>query len=290
MNNEQQNISAKIIESPRDGWQAVKTFIPTKTKAEYINKLLEIGFHTIEIGSFVSPKAIPQLADTEALISMLDFSKSKSEIMVLTGNKKGIDKAALFEEINSISFPFSISPEFLKRNLNISSLEAEELVKYLIEVCNKNKKTPAVYIAMAFGNPYGDSWSLDLLSEIVGKLVSFGLSSLSLTDILGTADSKRISEVYGRLSNDFPQIEFGLHLHTKKSDFEEKIKAAWEKGCKKFDSVLGGAGGCPMTGKELTGNLNSKDLIEFLKKQNSLPNNFLIESLNSITNPALAVK
>lgn len=284
------NNSLQIIESPRDGWQGIKKIIPTEIKAQYINGLLKTGVDIVEIGSFVSSKTIPQLADTDKLISLLDFSDSDSKIMVLTGNFRGIEKACKYDEIDIISFPFSLSTSFLKKNLNISNEEGEIIIQKLIEACIKTNKTPTVYIAMAFGNPYGDGWNLDDLYLMLAKLKAYGISSISLTDILGLATKERISEVYEGIAKEFSTMSFGLHLHTSKSDFYEKVFAAWNNGCRIFDTVLGGAGGCPMTGQKMIGNLNTLDLVYFCKKNNIFIQHINLDLLNSLQNPSTLQK
>lgn len=258
-----QKNNIRIVESPRDGWQGIREFIPTIAKAKYLQKILEVGFDIVEIGSFVSPKAIPQLADTENLFSLLDFSTTKSEIMVLSGNKKGFEKAASFEQTDYISFPFSCSPTFLQRNLNITIEEGFNLISDLSDICIKKDKKAMIYIAMAFGNPYEDKWNTELIFEFVRKILSIEELEISLTDVTGIASSETIGRVFGGLKSEFPKKTFGLHLHTNKKESTSKILSAWENGCKQFDTVFGEKGGCPMTGKEMTNNLDTKTLLEF---------------------------
>ena len=265
-------MSLKIIESPRDGIQGLKKFIPTKIKADYINSILKIGFDEIDIGSFVSQKAIPQLSDTTEVIKLLDFVNSISKLLVLVANKKGGEEASEFDEINSLIFPFSISPTFLKYNINSNFSNSFKTIYELKNICEKRKKNLIIYIAMAFGNPYGDPWNIDIIFEWAEKLNNIGIKIIPFSDILGNSTPSRIQEVFSSVIKEFPEIEFGFHLHSKPDDWIEKIESAYESGCRRFDTVIGGLGGCPMTGKELLGNLNTLNFINFLNKKN-IPHN-----------------
>ena len=265
-------MSLKIIESPRDGIQGLKKFIPTKIKADYINSILKIGFDEIDIGSFVSQKAIPQLSDTTEVIKLLDFVNSISKLLVLVANKKGGEEASEFDEINSLIFPFSISPTFLKYNINSNFSNSFKTIYELKNICEKRKKNLIVYIAMAFGNPYGDPWNIDIIFEWIEKLNNIGIKIILFSDILGNSTPLRIQEVFSSVIKEFPEIEFGFHLHSKPDDWIEKVESAYESGCRRFDTVIGGLGGCPMTGKELLGNLNTLNFINFLNKKN-IPHN-----------------
>ncbi|HBS86076.1 MAG: hypothetical protein A2W91_08045 [Bacteroidetes bacterium GWF2_38_335] len=260
------NSKIKITETPRDGWQALPNIIPAKTKAAHINKLLKAGFDTVEVGSFVSAKAIPQLADTADLIKLLDLSHKKTKIMTLIGNEKGLDAAMQFEEIDRISYPFSISPTFLKKNLNITAEEGYKMIDQIMDQCQKHKKEPVIYIAMGFGNPYGDLWSMELLIKAIEVIKNKGAKIISITDITGVADAEKIASVYSTIIPKFPEIEFGIHLHSTRETVMVKIDAAYQNGVRRFDTVLNGMGGCPMTGMELLGNLDTLDLIKFMEK------------------------
>lgn len=261
-------MSLKIIESPRDGIQGLKNFIPTKIKADYINSILKIGFDAVDIGSFVSEKAIPQLSDTAQVIKLLNLTHTKSKLLVLVANKKGGEEASEFDEINSLIFPFSISPTFLKYNINSNFSNSFKAIYELKNICEKRKKILIVYIAMGFGNPYGDPWNFDIIFEWVEKLIDIGITTIPFSDILGNSTPSRIHEVFSSVIKEFPKIEFGFHLHSKPDDWIEKIESAYSSGCKRFDTVIGGLGGCPMTGKELLGNLNTLNFVNFLNQKN----------------------
>ncbi|MBI9036490.1 MAG: hypothetical protein JEY97_00035 [Bacteroidales bacterium] len=261
-------MSLKIIESPRDGIQGLKNFIPTKIKADYINSILKIGFDAVDIGSFVSEKAIPQLSDTAQVIKLLNLTHTKSKLLVLVANKKGGEEASEFDEISSLIFPFSISPTFLKYNINSNFHNSFKTIYELKNICEKRKKNLIVYIAMGFGNPYGDPWNFDIIFEWVEKLIDIGIKTIPFSDILGNSIPSQIHEVFSFVIKEFPEIEFGFHLHSKPDDWIEKIESAYSSGCKRFDTVIGGLGGCPMTGKELLGNLNTLNFVNFLNKNN----------------------
>lgn len=256
----------KIIETVRDGFQGLKPFIPTSKKVEYINALLKVGFDAIDVGSFVSEKAVPQMADTAEVIQGLDLSENKSKLMVLVANRKGAEKAASFNQIDQIIYPFSISPTFLQKNLNTNFINSEGNIDDIIEICNYKNKEAIIYLAMAFGNPYGDTWNLDIIHEWVEKLILKKVKIIPLSDITGESNPEKIKTVYSSLIPKYPQIEFGFHLHTKPDDCYEKVEAAYESGCRRFDSVLGGLGGCPMTGYELLSNLDTNNLLSYLDK------------------------
>lgn len=258
----------KILETPRDGLQGIAEFIPTKKKLEYINLLLKCGFHTVEVGSFVSPKAIPQMADTVELIEKLDYSNSKSRIAVLVANKSGGKKAMDFDVIDDMIFPFSVSETFLKKNINQDFEEAEKTVDFLQNLCTKNNKQLLPYLSMGFGNPYDDEWSLDVLYYWTEKFKTKGINIIPVSDIMGEASPKKIASVFSFLIREFPEIEFGLHLHSLKETATKKINAAYNVGIRRFDTVLGGFGGCPMTGKELIGNLALDTLIDYCEENN----------------------
>jgi hydroxymethylglutaryl-CoA lyase len=250
-----------FIESPRDAWQGISQFIPTHEKAEFINSLLNIGFDIVETGSFVSPKAIPQLSDTAEVIELLKPSGKKTKIMVLVGNLKGTEAAVQFEKIDLLSYPFSASPQFLERNLRMSEEESLKTIGHIQNLCLKNKKKLIVYITMAFGNPYEDPWNIEILSKLIKKIAEFGINHISFTDILGIATQSSIEEVFQMVKSEYPGVVSGLHLHAH-NDWKVKISAARTHGCTMFDSVLGGRGGCPMTGKDLLGNVDTANLLK----------------------------
>jgi len=253
----------KIIETPRDGMQGINSFIPTQKKIGYINLLLKCGFDTVEVGSFVSPIAIPQMKDTAEVLEKLDLSLTKSKIAVLVANLKGGKMAAEFDQVNEIFFPFSTSPTFLKKNLNATITEAEKTVEELQNLCVRTGKELVTYLSMGFGDPYGDEWSIDLLYNWVEKLKNKGLSTIPLSDIMGDASPELIEEVFSQLTASFPDVEFGLHLHALAGQEYDKIDAAWQLGVRRFDTVINGMGGCPMTGKELVGNLSLEALQQY---------------------------
>lgn len=258
----------KILETPRDAIQGLKNIIPLSKKVELINALLQVGFDIIDIGSFVSSKAIPQLGDTEDVIKKIDISATKSKLFVLTANKKGGEKAAQFEQISYIGFPFSISPVFLKRNINSDFNKALKTIDELQNICLKSKKKLIVYLSMAFGNPYGDPSGKEIILHWTEILSSKGIETISLSDIIGVATPEMINDTYASLSKEFSGIEFGLHLHIKKDDWYDKIDAAYKNGCKLFDGVINGIGGCPMTGYELLGNMPTGNILDYAQTNN----------------------
>lgn len=265
MNNERQNI--KIIETPRDGMQGLETFIPTQKKIEYINILLQCGFDTVEVGSFVSPKAIPQMADTAEVLEKLDYSKTNSNIAVLAANLKGGEKAVQFDKVDLIFYPYSSSPTFLKKNLNTTIKEAERTVEGLQNLCIKKGKSLVAFISLAFGDPYGDPWSIDLINKKVEKLLSLGITRIPLADTIGDVHPEVIDKVCGAVIPNFPEVNFGLHAHAYPGKGKSKIAAAWKHGIRHFDTVIGGMGGCPMTDKELVGNLSLESLITWCETE-----------------------
>ncbi|MEA3496063.1 MAG: hydroxymethylglutaryl-CoA lyase [Bacteroidota bacterium] len=262
------NQQIKITECPRDAWQGIKQYISVKDKSDYINTLLKVGFDTIDFGSFVSPKAIPQLKDTKQVIEKLDLSYTNTKLSALVGNLKGAQIASEFEEIDFIAFPFSFSETFLKLNLNTNIANTNVLIDKIIELTQKTNKNILLYIAMAFGNPYGDISNIDLLMKWIEIFKTKGLKKLILTDVTGIASAEDIRKTYSILNKEFPDIEFGLHLHTDINSWEDKIDATWKNGCKSFESVIDGYGGCPMTNYEMIGNLSTQKLLDYCNKNN----------------------
>ena len=256
----------KILETPRDGFQGIAEFIPTEKKIEFINLLLRCGFNTVEVGSLVSPKAIPQMADTTEVLEKLNYSNTKSRIAVLVANKSGGKKAMDFDVIDDLIFPFSVSETFLKKNINQDFKEVEKTIDFLQNLCTKNSKQLLPYLSMGFGNPYGDEWSLEVLHFWTEKFIAKGINIIPVSDIMGEANTNKIFKVFNFLKTEFPQTEFGLHLHSQKETAKEKIDAAWQAGVHRFDTVLGGLGGCPMTGKELIGNLPLSTLTNYCEE------------------------
>jgi hydroxymethylglutaryl-CoA lyase len=258
----------KIIETPRDGMQGIDQFIPTGKKIEYINMLLKCGFDTVEVGSFVSPKAIPQMADTAEVLNKLDFSNTKSNIAVLVANLKGGQLAVEFDQVDELFYPFSTSPTFLNKNLHTTIEKAEQTIDDLQNLCVKNGKELVAFISLAFGDPYGDPWNTDLVNHWVEKLVSKGIRKIPLADTIGDVNPAVIEEVCQAIIPNFPDIEFGLHTHAYPGKGLRKIDAAWKSGIRRFDTVINGLGGCPMTDKELVGNLALEVLQEYCRKNN----------------------
>ncbi len=257
----------KLIECPRDAMQGIHDFIPTDLKARYINLLLQVGFDTIDFGSFVSAKAIPQLTDTREVLSKLDLGNTSSKLLAIVANMRGAEEAMLFPEIDYIGFPFSISETFQQRNTNSSIKQSLDTVERMLELCSKNGKTAVVYLSMGFGNPYGDEYNTAIVEQWAGTLVERGTEILSLSDTIGVSTPAKIEELLPLLTRSFPETEIGVHLHSTPATRLEKIEAAYKSGCKRFDSALRGFGGCPMASDELTGNMATEELISYLEAQ-----------------------
>lgn len=262
--------SIKLIECPRDAMQGWKTLIPTGQKIRYINALLEVGFDTIDFGSFVSPKAIPQMADTKEVIRNLDLGISKTKLLAIIANERGAEDAVLFDEISYLGFPFSVSETFQQRNTNSSISESFKRVEAIQELCIKNKKQLVVYLSMGFGNPYGDLWTEEIVFNYAEQLVELGIETLSLADTVGLATAEQVKRMTGYLIKKLPEIEIGVHLHSTSFNWREKLAAAHDAGCKRFDGALKGIGGCPMADDELVGNMDTEKMIGFFKENNSL--------------------
>ena len=257
----------KLIECPRDAMQGLHEFIPTHLKAEYINLLLQVGFDTIDFGSFVSPKAIPQLRDTSEVLAQLDLTDTKTKLLAIVANLRGVEEAVRHKEINYLGFPFSISETFQQRNTNSSIAQSLTTVEEMLNLCDQNQKTAVVYLSMGFGNPYGDEWNVEIVEKWAEELVNRGVKILSLADTTGVSTPEKIKTILHVLVNRFKQTEIGIHLHSTPFTRLEKIEAAYEAGCKRFDSALKGFGGCPMAADDLTGNLATEDLIAYLQSK-----------------------
>jgi hydroxymethylglutaryl-CoA lyase len=262
----------KIIECPRDAMQGLHEFVPTDKKIHYINQLLKVGFDTIDFGSFVSPKAIPQMQDTAEVLSSLELSETKSKLLAIIANTRGAETAASFAEINYLGFPFSISETFQNRNTNSSIAESLISVNQIQEICLKSGKQLVVYISMGFGNPYGDPWSTEVAEKWVAEMDKLGVKTISLSDTIGIANPESISYLFSNLIPAFPHIEFGAHLHTTPQTWHEKIDAAYTSGCKRFDGALKGYGGCPMATDKLTGNMATENLLAYFNQKNEQTN------------------
>lgn len=255
--------SVKIIECPRDAMQGIKPFIPTHQKVKYIQSLLKVGFNTIDFGSFVSPRAIPQMQDTAEVLSQLDLSTSKSKLLAIIANVRGAKAAASHKEIDDLGFPFSISENFQMRNTHKTITESVEVLKHIIEIAHSNNKKLVVYLSMAFGNPYGDPWNVDVVGEWAERLHKMGVRILSLSDTIGSSSGETISYLFSHLIPHYTDVEFGAHLHTHPSAWHEKVDAAFKAGCLRFDGAIQGFGGCPMAKDELTGNMPTEKLISY---------------------------
>lgn len=255
----------KLIECPRDAMQGLSAFIPTDRKIAYINALLKVGFDTIDFGSFVSPKVIPQLRDTTEVLQGLDLSSTSSKLLAIVANERGGQEAASWEAIKYLGYPFSVSEVFQKRNTNHSIAESLDLVQSLLEICDRNGKELVVYISMGFGNPYGETWSVELVEDWCSKLAFLGVRTLSLSDTIGTSNPDNINYLFGTLIPALPEVEFGAHLHTTPDTWREKVESAYNSGCRRFDGAIKGFGGCPMADDELVGNMPMEKLLTFVQ-------------------------
>jgi len=253
----------KIIECPRDAMQGIKAFIPTEKKVQYIQMLLRCGFDTIDFGSFVSPKAIPQMADTAEVLSRLDLSKTRSKLLAIVANTRGAQDAAVHPEINYLGFPFSISENFQMRNTHKTIAESIVTLQEILEIASNSNKEVVAYLSMGFGNPYGDPWNVEIVGEWTEKLAAMGVKILSLSDTIGSSTPEIISYLFSNLIPKYPHIEFGAHLHTTPSLWHEKVDAAYQSGCRRFDGAIQGFGGCPMAKDELTGNMPTEKLLSY---------------------------
>ena len=262
----------KILETPRDAMQGIANFIPTEDKIRYINSLLEVGFDSLDFGSFVSSKAIPQMRDSFDVITNLNTAGTKTEILSTIGSLNGAIRSFEHDNIDGVIFPFSISETFLKKNINSDFNKSVELSKTLIDLCKKEDRVLRMYITMAFGNPYGEEWNTEILTNWVEKLLNLGVKEIILGDTIGSGTPEDIAASFDALKNKFPDLKPGVHIHTTPENWKSKVSAAYDNGCRTFDTVLGGLGGCPMSGKSLLGNLNTMDLIEFADSKNELVN------------------
>lgn len=258
----------KIIECPRDAMQGLHDFIPTEKKIKYINQLLKVGYDSIDFGSFVSPKAIPQLVDTAEVLANLELTSTKSKLLAIIANTRGAEQAVVYPEIQYLGFPFSISETFQQRNTNSSIAQSLDSVKRIQELCVNNAKELVLYISMGFGNPYGDEWSTEIAEKWVSEMDTLGVKIISLSDTIGIANPESITYLFSNLIPRFPHIEFGAHLHTTPTTWREKIEAAYSSGCKRYDGAIKGFGGCPMAADELTGNMPTENLVSFFEEKN----------------------
>lgn len=258
------SMKAKIIECPRDAMQGLSNFIETKDKIDYINQLLKVGFDTIDFGSFVSPKAIPQMRDTAEVLEELDLANSQSELLTIVANVRGAKEALLHSQIDYLGFPMSISATFQQRNTNQSITQALETLSEIQEACIKSNKQLVTYLSMGFGNPYNDPYHTDIVKQFVEILIALDIKIVSISDTIGVAEPKAINGLMSSLLDEFKDLEFGVHLHSRADTAAEKIMAAVTAGCSRFDGAIMGLGGCPMAEDELVGNINTRTLIDTL--------------------------
>ncbi|RKQ43084.1 hydroxymethylglutaryl-CoA lyase [Roseivirga pacifica] len=257
----------KIIECPRDAMQGLHDFIQTERKAAYINQLLKVGFDTIDFGSFVSPKAIPQMRDTAEVLRQLELSQTSSKLLAIVANVRGAEDAVQFDEIDYLGFPLSISEQFQQRNTNKSVAEALVQLEQIQSICVKQNKTLVTYISMGFGNPYNEPFNEEIVAQFVQKLDQLGVSIVSLSDTIGVAEPQLIKKIFSTSITAYPTIEFGAHFHSTPQTAVDKISAAYEVGCRRFDSAIKGFGGCPMAKDDLTGNIATEQMIAYFDKQ-----------------------
>jgi hydroxymethylglutaryl-CoA lyase len=262
----------KIIECPRDAMQGIKSFIPTKKKVAYIQSLLRVGFDTIDFGSFVSPKAIPQMQDTAAVLSKLDLTQTQSKLLAIIANTQGAIAVSEHKEINYLGFPFSISENFQMRNTHKTIAESLITLQEILDIASKSSKEVVAYLSMGFGNPYGDPWNFEIVGEWTNKLSSLGVKIISLSDTIGSSNPETIDYLFSNLIKSYPKIEFGAHLHTTIDKWHEKIDAAYNAGCRRFDGAIQGFGGCPMAKDDLTGNMPTEKMLSYFTQQKAITN------------------
>jgi len=261
----------KLIECPRDAMQGWKTFIPTERKIEYLNSLLKVGFDTIDFGSFVSPKAIPQMADTARVLNSLELSSTTSKLLAIVANLRGAEEASVYSAVDYLGFPFSVSETFQLRNTNSSIQQSLERVEEMQNICIKSRKKLVIYISMGFGNPYGDPYSEEIVFEWVNKMVALDIDIISLADTVGVATAEQVYDITRYLVESLPGVEIGVHLHSTPDNWKDKLEAAVKAGCKRFDGALKGIGGCPMADDELVGNMDSELMIRYFRELQMLP-------------------
>ena len=279
----------KLIECPRDAMQGIKShFISTESKTQYINALLRVGFDTIDFGSFVSPKAIPQMRDTAEVLTKLDLSKTESKLLAIVANIRGAEDASKFEEIDYLGYPFSISENFQMRNTGKTIKQSIVILDELLNISIKTNKEVVAYLSMGFGNPYGDPWNVEIVSNWTEKLSEMGVKIVSLSDTVGSSTPKIIDYLFSNLISAYPKIEFGAHLHTTPTTWFEKVDAAYKAGCNRFDGAIKGYGGCPMAKDDLTGNMPTEKLITYFNQQKAYTN-IQAMSFESAYNEALKI-
>ncbi len=258
----------KITETPRDAQQGLHYVISPAKRAAFINSLIKVGYDVIDFGSFVSPAAVPQMADQAEVLRLVDKAGKTPKLMAIVGNNRGGRDAVIQEKVDILGFPYSMSGTFLKRNINSTTEKALETIDYLVDIANQADKEVRIFMSMAFGNPYGDKWDINEMKKHIARFIDLGIKTITLSDTIGVATPESISQIFETMISTWPDIEFGLHIHTQPNDWYEKIKAAWDAGCYSFDGVLNGIGGCPMTGYEMIGNLNTLNLLKFTQENN----------------------
>jgi hydroxymethylglutaryl-CoA lyase len=258
----------KLTECPRDAMQGLHNFVPTDTKAKYINLLLKCGFDIIDFGSFVSPKAIPQMQDTAEVLDKLELGGTTSKLLAVVANYRGAEDAVKHGQIHCLGYPFSISETFQMRNTKSTIAQSFKLIEQMQALCIKKNKTLLVYLSMGFGNPYGDLWNTNIVATWTKKLVKAGIKHIALSDTIGIATAQQIGELYPALTRNFPGIDFGVHLHSRPDTWREKIEAAYQSGCRHIDSTIKGFGGCPMAKDDLTGNIATENVLAYLQEKN----------------------
>lgn len=280
--------SIKLIECPRDAMQGIKTFIPTEKKVQYIQSLLRCGFDTIDFGSFVSPKAIPQMADTAEVLARLDLSATRSKLLAIVANTRGAQDAAEHPEIDYLGYPFSISENFQMRNTHKTIAESVTTLQEILDIAGAKNKEVVAYLSMGFGNPYGDPWNVEIVGEWTEKLSAMGVKILSLSDTIGSSTPEIIEYLFSNLIPKYPEIEFGAHLHTTPTSWFEKIDAAFKAGCRRYDGAIQGFGGCPMAKDELTGNMPTEKMLSYFTSKKA-DTNIRMMSFESSHNEATKI-
>ena len=253
----------ELVECPRDAMQGIKTWIPTEEKVVYLQALLNCGFHTLDFGSFVSPKAIPQMRDTADVLAQLDLKRTSTRLLAIVANLRGALAAVEHPQIKYLGYPFSISENFQMRNTHKTIEQSVEILRQILELASKHNKEVVTYLSMGFGNPYGDPWNVEIVAEWVEDLSSMGVGILSLSDTVGTSNPETIDYLYSNLIPRYPDMQFGAHLHTRPDQWLEKVEAAYKAGCRRFDGAIQGFGGCPMAKDELTGNMPTEKMLSF---------------------------
>ena len=262
----------KVVECPRDAMQGIKTWIPTNEKINYVQSLLRVGFDVLDVGSFVSPRSIPQMKDSREVLESLDLKSTNSKLLYIVANLRGANEACHYSQIDFLGFPFSISENFQMRNTNKTIDDSIDVLKGIISVSEKNNKKVVVYLSMGFGNPYGDEWNYEVLEKWISVIKSIGVKTISISDTIGVANPKNIDIVFKNSIKKFHDIEFGAHFHTKPSNCFEKIDSAYKAGCRRFDAAIQGYGGCPMAADELTGNFPTEQLLTYFYQKKEILN------------------